>query len=255
MKGYVYKITSPTGKVYIGKTTDVKKRKMYYAYGHCKPQKILYSSIKKYGWDSHKFEIIKEVDDISSLNRAERELILEHKTNLLKYPEDGGMNLADGGEGNSGPKSIDWKNKMKERWDSIEYREKMKKIHKSKEWIEKCRNRQLGKKFSEETKQKMREPMTEEHKEKLRKPKSKRTKEHCLNLSVANKGRKLSEGHKKMIKERQSKPIVQTTLTGEFVKEWESIKQAENTLNLFNIGRVCNEKQNSSGGFKWKFKK
>jgi len=254
MKGYIYKITSPTGKTYIGKTVNIDKRKMYYAYGHCKSQKILCSSIKKYGWNKHKFEIIKEVNNISELNQTEIELILECKTNLLRYPENNGMNLSDGGEGNSGPKSDEWKSKMKEKWDSVEYREKMEKIYKSQEWIEKCRDRQLGKKHSEETKQKMRGPITDEHKEKLKKPKTKRTKEHCSNLSKANKGRKLSDGHKKTIKERQSKSVIQTTLTGEFVKEWESIKQAENTLNIHNVGRVCNRKQNSSGGFKWKFK-
>lgn len=58
--GYVYKITSPNGRVYIGSTLSVIKRKSAYKTLHCKSQRRLYSSLVKYGWDSHLFEVILE---------------------------------------------------------------------------------------------------------------------------------------------------------------------------------------------------
>ena len=61
MKGYIYKITSPSGKIYIGQTNDIIKRRNAYNSNHCKRQPKLYNSIKKYGWNNHTFEIIEEV--------------------------------------------------------------------------------------------------------------------------------------------------------------------------------------------------
>lgn len=54
----IYKITSPTGKVYIGQSRNIKGRKRLYKYLHCKGQPKIYNSISKYGWDSHQFDII-----------------------------------------------------------------------------------------------------------------------------------------------------------------------------------------------------
>lgn len=67
----IYKITSPTNKVYIGKSVKIEKRIEKYKGAHCKSQPILYSSLKKYGWINHKFEILCECE-ISELNNKER---------------------------------------------------------------------------------------------------------------------------------------------------------------------------------------
>jgi len=57
----IYKITSPTGKIYIGQTIDIQRRfDEYRKMRACKTQIILYKSFIKYGVDSHKFEIITE---------------------------------------------------------------------------------------------------------------------------------------------------------------------------------------------------
>lgn len=58
--GHIYKITSPTGKIYIGSTLDIKQREYLYRNLHCKSQTKLYHSLKKYGFGIHVFEIIKE---------------------------------------------------------------------------------------------------------------------------------------------------------------------------------------------------
>lgn len=244
MKGYIYKITSPSNRIYIGKTTNLKKRIIYYSNSHCKAQKILYESIKKYGWDNHILEVIKEVDNIENLNNLEIEFIEKYKTNIIKYPEFNGMNLSDGGEGNTGPKSDSWKSKMKEKWESTEYREKMNNIYQSPEWKEKCRIRQKGKKLPVETKQKMKDNwLNEEYKakmsQKFKKPKPIRSEIHRLKLSKSN-----------------SKAILQLDKEGNFIKEWNSMTAVKKELNIpiSNISKVCNNKIKSAGGYVWKFK-
>lgn len=56
----VYKITSPSGKIYIGSSINIEKRISYYISSNCKGQTKLYNSIKKYSWVNHIFEVIKE---------------------------------------------------------------------------------------------------------------------------------------------------------------------------------------------------
>lgn len=71
MTGYIYKITSPTSKIYIGQTLDVTKRQSQYRKLDCKGQVRLYHSLKKYGWDAHIFEVICECS-ADKLNETER---------------------------------------------------------------------------------------------------------------------------------------------------------------------------------------
>jgi len=58
----IYKITSPTGKIYIGESKNINNRKNGYKNSGCKAQPRLNYSINKYGWDKHVFEIIEECD-------------------------------------------------------------------------------------------------------------------------------------------------------------------------------------------------
>jgi group I intron endonuclease len=59
----IYKITSPSGKIYIGQSTNIEKRVSRYKSLSCKKQTKLYNSLRKYGWCSHIFEIIEIVED------------------------------------------------------------------------------------------------------------------------------------------------------------------------------------------------
>lgn len=62
----IYKITSPTNKIYIGQTRDYKRRCYAYRGDGPKSQKKLYFSLKKYGLENHKFEIVHELpSDVS----------------------------------------------------------------------------------------------------------------------------------------------------------------------------------------------
>lgn len=67
----IYKITSPTKKVYIGQSIDIEKRFLTYKKLTCKGQTILYRSLKKHGFNKHVFEIVCECE-ISDLNNKER---------------------------------------------------------------------------------------------------------------------------------------------------------------------------------------
>ena len=67
----IYKITSPSGKVYIGQSRNIKTRLSKYKNLLCSDQPRLYHSIKKHNWESHTFEIIEECD-FNNLNIRER---------------------------------------------------------------------------------------------------------------------------------------------------------------------------------------
>ena len=57
----IYKITSPTNKIYIGKSFNVENRINEYKYvGRRKSQHKLNNSINKHGLENHIFEIIEE---------------------------------------------------------------------------------------------------------------------------------------------------------------------------------------------------
>lgn len=156
--GFIYKITSPTGKIYIGQTIDIKTRKCKYQNANCKNQTRLYNSIKKYGWENHSFEILEE---IKIENLSEKEIYYIKYFDSFKK----GLNCTIGGEGNSGRKL------------TKETREKMKKSaigkKQSKETIEKRVAKLKGKKRSQEFKQRLSiikkgRKLSEETKEKLR---------------------------------------------------------------------------------------
>lgn len=67
----IYKITSPSNRVYIGQTTDYVTRLHSYKNLKCKKQIRIYRSLKKYSVDNHTFEFIEKCDN-SQLNNRER---------------------------------------------------------------------------------------------------------------------------------------------------------------------------------------
>ena len=92
----IYKITSPTGRVYIGQTINFKKRLSQYKNIECKNQKFLYNSLIKHGFENHSIEILEETKT-DKLNELEIYYILLYKSNFSKNPENRGLNLSDGG--------------------------------------------------------------------------------------------------------------------------------------------------------------
>lgn len=88
----IYKITSPSEKIYIGKTKHFEKRIKQYKNLKSKDQRKLFYSFQKYGYINHKFEIIEECL-IEELNEKEIYWIKELKT------VENGLNLTYGGDG------------------------------------------------------------------------------------------------------------------------------------------------------------
>lgn len=67
----IYKITSPTGKIYIGQAVDIPRRLKSYASNSCVHQPKVYNSINKHGWESHTVEVLQECCEVE-LNKLER---------------------------------------------------------------------------------------------------------------------------------------------------------------------------------------
>lgn len=95
----IYKITSPTGRVYIGQSWDINKRKSSYRYSHgTRFQVHLYNSILKYGWINHIFEVVHELpSDITQEVLDQYEVLyweaykeLGFKMMNIKHPGSGG---------------------------------------------------------------------------------------------------------------------------------------------------------------------
>jgi group I intron endonuclease len=145
-KGYIYKITSPSGKIYIGKTFYISSRKANYKKYRCKGQRILYNSLLKYGWDNHLFEIVKEgIFTDEELSKLESHYIIHYNT-FKSWNPNIGMNLTLGGDGcrivhhtDETKKKISNSRKNQSLTDKQKnyFLSKIgKKINKSKEWID-----------------------------------------------------------------------------------------------------------------------
>jgi group I intron endonuclease len=67
----IYKITSPTNRVYIGSSNDISNRWCSYKNLKCLTQTKLYRSFLKHGVDNHVFEIIEECE-VNQLLEKER---------------------------------------------------------------------------------------------------------------------------------------------------------------------------------------
>lgn len=63
--------------------------------------------------------------------------------------------------------------------------------------------------------------------------------------------------HTNLKKNQQArhKKIIQITVDGNFIKEWDSITEAQKYYNINNVATVCRGRQKTAGGFKWMYKK
>tara|TARA_R110000868_G_scaffold399397_1_gene673095 strand:+ start:466 stop:1182 length:717 start_codon:yes stop_codon:yes gene_type:complete len=83
----IYKITSPSARVYIGQSINIESRiKSYKKLHDCKKQPRLYNSLKIYGANAHIFEVI-EACPVEQLNERER-----HWQDVFCATGDAGMN-------------------------------------------------------------------------------------------------------------------------------------------------------------------
>ena len=220
-KYIVYEHISPSGKVYVGQTYDLKIR--WQGKGHMylnKTKKGKYAqsyfahALLKYGWDAFEHRIILEGVSKNEANYAEKYLIKWYKLHKMSY------NMTDGGEGTCGIK----------RTMSPEMREYMSKYmransvligtHRTEKQKQSAREKMLGRKMSEEARAKM---------------------------SKAHTGEKQVWKYKKVYAFDKA--------TKEFVKEYISISEAAKDNNLHNsaIGNAARGKCPSAGPYIWSF--
>jgi group I intron endonuclease len=94
----IYLITNPLGQIYIGLSEDIEARwKTYYYACNIKSQKLLYRSIKKFGRDNHKLEIL-EICTCDRMVLGEREKFwIKAKHSYYYNNKEFGLNLTEGG--------------------------------------------------------------------------------------------------------------------------------------------------------------
>lgn len=97
--GWIYKITNPTGRIYIGQTVSLARRVSDYRFKKKRFNTIVFNSINKYGWEAHTFEVVEEVEN-NLLSERERFWIKELDTYVGINRN--GMNMTIGGEGHCG---------------------------------------------------------------------------------------------------------------------------------------------------------
>jgi group I intron endonuclease len=194
----VYKaVSTVTGKVYVGITRQgLEKRIISHQWAvNGRSSVPFHSSWRKHGRASFQFSVIDIASNWAELQTKEREWI-----NRLNCKSPHGYNLTDGGDGASGmaPESIERMAASKRGTKAtVETRAKMSAAQLRRTWTpeqlarhsDMCRGRMAGKRLSQETKQKnsdaqrgtKRGPRTEETKRKI---------------SVAHKGKTLSDAHR-----------------------------------------------------------
>lgn len=163
--GYIYKITSPSKRIYIGQTINWKNRRREYNGKGCVQQTRLYASFLKYGVDKHLFEIVTECDQ-KDLNIWER-----YYQDLYGCIGRKGLNckLTNYGD-RSGGISEETRHRMSSAQKIAQSGKARIGMKHSDETKDKIRMKALGRiphnlgiKASEETKQKLRKPKTKEH--------------------------------------------------------------------------------------------
>ena len=170
----IYKITSPTGKIYIGQSWDIERRFVEYGRLGCKRQIKLYNSFIKHGREAHTFEIIHELQETIT-----QEELNYWETFYWQKCKDGGLELLNVKEpGSNGKHSEESKRKMSEALKG-----KPRTSH----------SEESRRKISEALKGKT---LTEEHKRKISEANGNISEETKRKLSEAGKGNKNSSGHK-----------------------------------------------------------
>lgn len=67
--GFIYRITNPKGEIYIGETKDYHQRWKSYLTLNCEGQPKIYKSLKSYGPENHKFEVIEKCKSVDRWRR------------------------------------------------------------------------------------------------------------------------------------------------------------------------------------------
>jgi group I intron endonuclease len=248
----IYMITNPNGKIYIGQSIDIEKRFDDYKKLKCKNQIKLYGSLKKYGYDLHSFDIIEECE-FNKLNERERYWqenydVINNGLNLLLTSTNNLKQIV------SSETKEKIKNTVNEYYSKLDKEILNERISKSSQKRKGCVGNRKGSTLSDEQKKKISitlkgHAVSDKTKEKIRNKMINRNVTWGDKISKANKGISRNLG-------KNLKPIIQYGKNGELLKEWDSITDASNTLNLSfnNISNALCGYSKSASGFIWKYK-
>lgn len=195
-------INKSNNKIYIGITSQIPEKRWLNGKGYSY-NSYFNNAIKKYGWDNFEHEIIANKLTEQEAKNFEKLLIAKFDLNNDSL----GYNLTQGGDGIVGYHH------------TKETKEKLSQASKNmtKESRDKITQQLIGKKHSEE------------HKEKI-------------SIGAINKG---------------TKQVCQYELDGTFVKKWDSLKDIHNDLGILEscISRCCSNKNNSltTGNYMWRY--
>lgn len=152
----IYKITSPSNKVYIGQSVNINRRfNHYFKLQSCKNQIHLYNSLLKYGVENHKFDILLEC------TRQELDLYETFWYNFYKNMNFTLLNLKEpGSKGKHHPDSLlkiieGLKKRKPTDYTKQKIRNSLKGHEVTNETREKISKSKLGKKLSDEHKEKI----------------------------------------------------------------------------------------------------
>lgn len=269
----IYKITSPTGKIYIGQSINIPQRISNYRNEKCSAQPKLYNSIKKHGFDTHTVEVLHEclVNDLDSLECYYIDL-------YGSFESKHGMNLRSGGGANH-TCSEETKQKIRRKRQLQTFSEETKKklsdiarnrskddnkrIYGGKIVSDETRKKlsisSTGRKHRPETIEKMSmvqkgKKVSDVAKQNMKNAKQNISKETRLKMSLARKGKKLSKENAINIGVGHHKAIIQYTKDGEFVKVHGSTIHAAFDVgtSIANISGVLQGRHKTAGGFIWK---
>jgi len=208
----IYKITSPTNKIYIGQSIDIDDRFRKYKNLNCNRQTIIYNSLKKYGWEQHVFEIIEEcpVDKL-----LERETYWKEYYKVLEVPS-----LCCRIDGKGGYMNEETKTKIglkhKGKIMSDEAKAKISEALKGRKVTWQTKGPK-GHKYTEEQKQKLSNGLKEYYQHNAAKPKPK----SVLPNTVEEIRTKFKSGHKR------------SDLSREYNVSWGTIKNITDHINSY----------------------
>ena len=215
----IYKITSPSGKIYIGQSWDIKKRFTEYKNlrkGSIGP--LIYKSLSKYGFENHILEIIHYLPDSTT-----QEKLNKHETFYIQQYKDQGfkmLNVTLGGAGIFGYKH-------------------------TKETIEKMKINNSGK-------------SNPNYGKGLFGKKNGNYGKGCFAEANGIHGTKRPKKVIDAVAKANSKIVLQFDLSENLIKEWPSCKEAGRSLNIIgsNISASASpiNKVKTAGGFIWKYK-
>jgi group I intron endonuclease len=218
---FVYKHTSPDGRIYIGITRQNPPSKRWNSGTGYKYNTYFTRTIKKYGWANFTHEILASGLTEDEAKKEEIRLISEYKSNERKY----GFNISSGGESKAGTKI------------SEQQKQRISEANK-------------GKLVSQETREKLRQSslkvwQNESHVQHMRE----------INSGANNTcyGKKLTR--EEILSTKNPSRVLQFTKSGVFVREYISLHEASDKtgVNRQSISLCCKKKFAQASGYIWRY--